>query len=345
MNIAIHNCGNGASAVIDKMNGNVTVPSEAEGLWVDNPMFEPHTDLPVANTSVSVRNFLLNDELRKAVYESSELKFSSEPTVSTLYAMWNGEKFSDWMEVSHSERFMNGEVGPISGFSTGVGIKVVTDLEEALPTFHVITEFIKGMEYRGEIVIGVSEKFLPTSINFGHFYGHFGTFCEVCKEPVHNVLDFIFGELDTLDIHSYVSVSNVVSVQPFPLLIDNNAEKIRAPNNAEKHLWRIQIPPIEFVLITCHGSNIFEARRRINRTLENMLKFSRDIQYRTDFGHNRKFLFCEEQYRELSRKPQRAVPTSRSAPVVSQDKSNLKPDHDPQTHVGSPESPVEVSTK
>lgn len=270
---------------------------DIEAVFADHPMIElgELPEVPLANTCVAVQNAILNEPLREGLFEAWKVKVG--PGKSTFYSLFNGQEFGDWLEVSYSSRFMTGGVGPNVGFVHGAGIKVV-GVEEALPSLGEIKKALQGFEYRGQVMLHVNESFELTGINFGHYYAHWAIYSELCKNSNMEMLDFIFGKFQSCELYDSVCVANLVSLCPFPSLGLQN-QSIHAPKNAEKHLWRVPRGASETVLCAVHGDNVHEARRRLRRTIENMLQSSPELQYRTDYGFGLGFVLAKEQYTKL----------------------------------------------
>jgi len=286
-----------AKPIIDHTEGNyLGYNFEAEGVFVEDALTPVDWEgKPYVNTCIGVQNLILKPELQKAFYES--LAFERTNSVSTLFALFNGEEFSDFLEVSFSDRFMNGEVGPRLGFITGVGLRVGENLYEAVPQLLRVKQALKDIKYQGEVSFGVSERYTLTGVHFGHLYGHFALFSEICKNTVQEMLDFMFGIFPKIELYDSIAVGNVISQPPFPCIIQNTNGPIHADKGAEKHLWRVILGgTLEVVLHTVHGTYLGEARKRLRRTIEKMLKYSDVLQYRTDFGYGAQFVLTKERY-------------------------------------------------
>ena len=298
MKIAIVSTGE-AKAILDHTEGNfLGYSKDAVAFFVDNPLQKLETELPVANTCIGVQNLMLHEDLRKALLDD-HVKVSKEFPVSSLFAFFNGENFSEWAEISFSQKFMSGNVGPEVGFTTGVGFRVAYDVLEAVPSIPKLKEVLRNLNYRGEVLCSVAENFTLTGVAFGHFYGHFAVFSEISRNSVQEILDFVFGKFPECKLYNSCCVANLVSQPPFPLIIPNSASPLHAPRSAEKHLWRIMINNlVETVLITTRGMSLSEARRRLRRTVENMLHYNSTLQYRNDYGFNLNFVLSAKKYED-----------------------------------------------
>jgi len=300
MNISVITKSGEAKPIIDHTEGNfLGYNFEAKGVFVEDALTPMDWEgKPYVNTCIGVQNLIMNQELRKAFHES--LAFENTASVSTLFSLFNGTEFSDFIEVSFSDRFMNNEVGPKLGFMTGVALKVDGDPYEAIPQLSRVKKALTDLGYKGEVALGVSERFTLTGIHFGHLYGHFAMYAEICQNSVQDMLDYMFGECPKIELYDSLAVGNVISQPPFPSIVNNTNGQIRADRGAEKHLWRVILGGmVEIVLHTVHGTYMGEARKRLRRTIEKMLSYSDILQYRTDFGYGGKFILCKEKYERL----------------------------------------------
>lgn len=285
INSLVDHCEN----VTNKMEG-------ADICLLEQPLLEYPKHLPVLNSNIGVMNYMLNDELRNAVLQNV-VKVSGEPFESELFAIFNGENFSDFIEVSYSTKFMTYNIGPCVGFTCGTAIKVTTPIEEAIPQMKDLLNFLREIKYHGEISIGLSSNYCITGFAFQHFYGHFSMFCEMAVISPSEILSFMIGEQKSCDLHDTCCVANLISKQPFPVPISSRVSpRIAAPKGAEKHLWRLPLGFAEPVIVTTHGSFLKEAQKRLQRTIYNMLSYDSDIQYRTDYGQQNKFVLCKDKY-------------------------------------------------
>lgn len=304
MKVAILNTQGGLRSVFDHTEGEgntLKIEKDTEAILVERPTDILEVTVPVGNSCIGVANLMMREDLRKGFFQVAGV-FPEKSTVSSVFAFFNGTDFSDWLEVAYSDRLLSGEVGPRVGFTTGCGLKVKESILEALPGLLAVRDALRELNYRGEILCGVAEDFTLTNISFGHFWGHFGMFTEMCTAKTQGVLEFIFGKVPMLELYESCCVSNLVTLPPFPIPA-NESQRLNAPKSAEKHLWRIQYGPAsEIVLIAVHGSSVGEARRRCRRTLDNMRQYEDTIQYRIDYGLRRRFVLCQRDYEQFSQK-------------------------------------------
>lgn len=272
-----------------------------DGIFVDHPLasLDGAPEVPVVNTCVAVRNAMLSEPLQKGLMEA--WKVQPGKMKSSFFSLFNGREFGDWLEVGFSGRFMTGNVGPNLGFIHGAGIRV-QNLEEALPNLSIIQQTLVDMGYQGEVLLYVDDLFRVVSVQFGHYYAHWAMYGELCKSSSAEMLGYLFGTSQKCELYESVCVANLVTLYPFPSL-GLQVQGIHAPKNAEKHLWRVPFGSSEKVLVTVHGDNVHEARRRVRRTIENILQSSPDIQYRIDYGFGLDFVLAKEQYKKLCERP------------------------------------------
>jgi len=285
---------------------NVTLePREFKQVFVENPLTQVEA-LQVMNSSVGVQNYLVNEDLREEV-RRTYLRASSDPATSTLYAFYNGKQFSDWLEVSFSRAFMTHEVGPQISYITGAAIPLTTNPKEAILGFGGVEETVDKLHYRGEVLVSITKDFRIANLDFGHFFGHFASYAELSKTSPRDILSFCFGENPVCELHNKASraicVTNLISKPGFPSAPMAADPHIRAPSDAEKHLWRIQLGMHKPILVATSGNCLGEARNRTHRTIQNCRRYENSLQYRTDYGFRRGFVLETDQYEKLKERP------------------------------------------
>lgn len=314
--------GGHAKAIMDKTEGNTLgITLGCEAVFVENPLEQvEETGLPTINTCIGIKNLLLNKELKDAF--NRQIGIDPAPVFSSFFSLFSGTRFSDWLEVSYSGRFMAGEVGCMVGFSTGTGLRVNQNILEAFPSLVKLQEFLSKIEYHGEVLVHVSDRFTLVGVQFGHFYGHFSMFAEVSKVSVQDLLTFMLGQNPaSVEVHDSIVVSSLVSQFPFPCPASGTILSLSAPKNAEKHLWRMPVLLLnqEVVLVTVHGLYLGEARKRLRRTIENMLAYNDFLQYRNDYGLHTKFLLEQGRYEGLCTSPfQQKKEDSMKVPITTE---------------------------
>ena len=299
MKLVIVNVEGTGRAVFEHTDKNFLVmDKDAEGIFVDSPLVDIKSNLPVANTCVAWRNILLNPKLKAAFVE--HIGLVQGPYVSSIYGMFNGTKFSELLEVCYSGKFMTGDAGIDVGFAKGAALRVSNAPSDLLPAFNGIVQALHDINYRGEVLFHISESYEVTNLFLGHFYGHFGLFSEAAQGTVQAILDFVFGKVDTCILYDSLNLGVLVSKFPYPFRKLAVSTQILSPKGAEKHLWRFKYEAQEAALITVHGSSLQEAKRRMQRTIDNLKYYDQDLQYRSDFGYREYFLAEQETYQRLS---------------------------------------------
>lgn len=271
------------------------------------------------NYSIGAQAIALNPEMREQVYE--KLSLTKEKTISRISALFNGQRFSPWVEVSYSPRFMDGEVGPDIGFACGVSCLVDFPLEDALPQFHGVVDFIAGLNYRGQVTLDIGEGCVITGFMLGFSPAIFAMMCEASKLGVRDMLEFASGSVAHCEYYESLIVSNLISRSPFPALIPQ--ERIRAPASAERHLWRMRTGPVEPVLVTVHGDYYGTCHKRMTGTIINLLQFDSYLQYRSDPGKSRQMVLTADKWLDynIRRRPAQPQQVSGGAPSSPPDAS------------------------
>jgi hypothetical protein len=313
MKLAIINSDGSNKSVWEHTVGNeLNQVGGCEGMFLDSPMVDDRSvDLPVVNSCVGIQNILLNDELRSDLYQS--MGIIPGASTASLYALFNGTKFSEFIEIAYSGRFMTGDIGPDIIFSHGAGIKCKSHIHEAFPALIKLREMLTKLQYHGEVFCTISKDFIITDVRFGHNVWAFGMFSEICKSSVQDMLGFMFEQVEVCELHESICVANLITSAPFPSR-SLTPKKIHAPKGAEKHLWRIPYGGSENVLAICHGSYLKEARKRIRRTIDNLLSFDNELQYRLDYGLRMEFVLNSDEYKKFE-ETNYSLPVSDPSPV------------------------------
>lgn len=321
MKIAIVNSQGYNKSVWDHTVGNeLNSLLNCDGVFFDSPLINDGSikDIPLVNTSVGIQNLILNEELRVKAFESIGITLGKAKGArdTCLYSLFNGKEFAEFMEISYSDRFMTGDVGPEVGFSHGVGIKCGTQIYEAFPSLIRLREMLTKLDYHGEILLNVTPEYLVTNVWFGHCEWAFPLYSEISQNNVQDLLLFMFGKSIEIKLYDSIAISTLVSLPPFPTIGLSN-KIIHAPKGAEKHLWRFQTLGSEQLCIVCHGAYLREARKRIRRTLDNLVQFDSSLQYRIDYGLRMPFTFMADKYKEFEAgefTPQQPSPSSSHIP-------------------------------
>ena len=314
MKIAIVNSNGENKSVWDHTTGNeLNQLAGCEGVFLDSPLLNDGSiELPIINSCIGIQNLLLDEKLREATFDSLGFIPAEKVNGNFLYCLFNGENFSEILELSTSMRFMTGGIGPKIPFAQGVGLKCSNTVYEAFPAIIRLREMLGRLNYHGEVLCQITPDYTISRAMFGHTYWAFAMFAEICKNSVQDMLEFMFGKIPTCELFDSICVGNLVSQSPFPNIGLVN-HMIHAPKGAEKHLWRVPRQGGEFAIITCHGGYLKEARKRIRRTLDNLVGFNDELQYRIDYGLRMSFVLEVKRYKELEE--QTFVPVT-SSPVI-----------------------------
>lgn len=257
-------------------------------------------EIPVINTCIAAKNFMLHKTLRDEVLEAfGVIKHTPH---AFLYGFFNGENFSDLIEISYKIHFMSHDAGPALGFVQGAAMPCSPAVYQAFPNLEKIRSGLADLEYRGEITIGITKNFQICSIAFGHFSGGWSLYTEMSTQTAQNNFEFCFGEQKECKVHeNCIAFNTLLSLHPYPCKIKINTQ-IKAVAGAEKHLYRQwYTPEQEIAYACCWGNSISEARQRIYRIINNCKQYSPDLQYRSDVGRNCKFIFNTDTFTRLER--------------------------------------------
>lgn len=220
--------------------------------------------------------------------------------VSSAYGFFNGKELSPLVEISRELRLMTGNIGPELPYSIAAGLQIEDPYSAILGLDDLILLLVE-LEYRGGIFLQLDKDFRISQVGWGYYPDCFAVYKELAKCTVLQILEFCLGISHKWKLLSdCVSLAVLISKSPFP--VDTGVAgqyHLQAPRNAENHLWRNYLGSSEAVLHSSYGSSIKEARRRISRTLHNMVKLDRSIQYRTDYGRYCRFLLNDDLYRSL----------------------------------------------
>jgi hypothetical protein len=221
----------------------------------------------------------------------------------TLEGWFTGQHWSPLITLCiDDERLMDGDRGILtpSMSSTMITLREGKLFDTLLQPF---TELFQKVSYIGPFSI---EAFLKEDkIWLGSFYScyhydHLPLVCELLREPL-----FTFLYQSALDqnykpqVSQDVALSVRLSLSPWPLKADCSHLKGRldldVSKEARPHVWlrdtyrnddeEERTAGCDGVLafVTAHGSDVNEARRRVYRTIGNVVK-TKDVQYRSDAG-------------------------------------------------------------
>lgn len=256
----------------------IVVPTPAQ--WID-------TDLPLVNTCKGLFGLFCRSELREAYEEQFDL--SKGKPVSSIYSLFNGTEFAPFIEVDYSTRLLTGDIGRQIPFTQGTALPLDDSVYQAVPKLSELKEFLKEIDYHGEVLLSLNEEFCLHSIGYGHFYGHMALYNELSSLSPQRLMEWVLGEEDIVELREGVAVGTLVSLCPFPEYSARSL-KIKMPSGALKHAWRINYENQEAYLITSYGCTVHEAKRRTRRSIKNCERLHDDLQYRIDYGYKNKFL-------------------------------------------------------
>ncbi len=304
MNVGVIPSHGAIFGLIDHLNNVHLGINDVDAVIVEHPQTPIQEGVNYINTSAGLQNFLISEEIQDAFLADMEVDKTARE-VSTLYALFNGKNFSDWLEVSFSRRFMNKDVGTQAGFITGAGLVADESIFDAVRGLRALRDFLSKAGYKGEVSVGVSKDLTICSLRFGHFYSYFAMFYEICTNKSNDgVLKFLMGESGECKLLDRIVVANVVSKAPFPYMVKLDQPDISVPTMSDygKHIWCVKNATSKYLLVVANGEFLEEARRRLRRILYGLVKYDRDLQYRTDFGLRRKFAINQEKYNVLEKK-------------------------------------------
>ena len=277
-------------------NAVLGTPSDIEGIVVDHIDMEVPEGIPVVNTCIGARVLEHDDKVRAAFDEEAEL--SDGTPDAFLYGFVSPTGVSDLMEMTVCNRLMVGGVGPRCGLVQGTALSCSPEVYQAFPQLAGIFDMLHQIQYCGEISIGITRTFEICTINFGHCLGGFALFTEMAKQRPQLTYEFAFGKHDRCELYDErISITTLMSYPNYPY--DNSVPfQVMGPNQAERHMYRTTSGACELAYAAASGEQLFEARRRIRRTLQNCRSYNDDLQYRTDAGKFQKFVFNVDKYKE-----------------------------------------------
>lgn len=266
--------------------------SEA-AIMEDATMVGPE-DLPIINSCPAVAAILtIPDSLRKfnKVYD-----IQPGYAKTYLYGFIGPREVSDLLEMTFTTRFLTGDVGPQVGFVQGTGIACSNDVFLAIPALPSIIEGLQALDYRGEITLGITPDFRVCDIMFGHFTGGFVLYNELARNNIQDSYEFCVDVGGPTKLHQKaISVCTLLSYPKFPHDLTVGVS-IKAPSSADKHLYRMNQGETEVAYSAAWGGDIFEAKRRCRKTIDNCAGYNKDIQHRIDYGYEQEFVLNHERW-------------------------------------------------
>lgn len=282
------------------MYAKMSEKGEEDILFAPGPMI---LEKQALNTSTAAYAYTTDEEIRKQI--NGFIGIAGGSLASIIYGFVGCKNH---IEISTTNRLMNGNVGIPVSVSTACAITIPYDLEEAVPGWNKIQKVLGDMHYRGEYAVGIAEDYSLVCLLFGHRPEFFGMYAELVKVDVQSLIEAMDASTP-VELHNDIAVGLLVSKPPFPFLTQTG--KIEVPTNAEKHVWKLLFNGGEAAFITTHGRDFSEAKKRTYHTANNIKRFFPYLQYRTDLGYGIRFIICREQYESFTR-PRRTDKVSRS---------------------------------
>ena len=284
---------NAYRAVIEHSRGMTRhIEEDTEAVVVESVCSE-FPDLPTINTAQAISAMAVDPGAQEQFNRLYEIQ-NSTPVVF-LYGFLSPSGLSNLIEISYRNRFMTGEVGPQVCISRGCAV-ACEGAELAVPTLPPLIETLVEMGYRGELAVGISKDFGICALYFGSFIAGFTLYNELATVPMDSMYEWSLSGGMAPSLHEDgISLFTLLSVPPYPHRLDIPS-KVPAPAAAEKHLYRMSVGLAEVAYAAAWGLDIFEAKRRVYKTLRNCTLYDRDIQYRVDFGLREDFLISRDRY-------------------------------------------------
>jgi hypothetical protein len=272
----------------------LNINEDTEAVLVESAVMETPPDLPALNTCIGVRALSLNEELRDTFNDVHGLVPGYPATY--LYGFIGVEGLSDMLEMTHSTRFLTGDVGPQVSFVQGTGIACRENIFLALPKLGNLVNSLIEIGYKGEIAFGITAGFEICSIVFGHLTLGFALYTELSVHSPQSNYEWCLGRNSGGKLHTTgISVGTLLSYPPFPYP-SSQPISVKAPTMAEKHLYRVLYGLDEVAYTASWGEDIHEAKRRVRKTIDNCRNYNKDIQYRIDYGFKERFVLNNDQW-------------------------------------------------
>lgn len=289
-------------------NVEIGISNECQAVVVEDVMQAVPDDILSINTSIPIKAFYLRKDVQKEFYE--EFGLVRRTPQNFLYTFFNGKKFGAIIEIDYSLRFMSCNAGPALGFIQGAALGCDSHVFDAFPTLRKLEEALSQLEYRGEVVFGITKDFNICDIRFGHFTGGFTLYSELAEVSAQQLYNYCAGDTDVCNVHmDGISICTLLSLPPFPTQLKINT-KIEAATAAEKHLYRYWYTMEQQVAyVSVWGMHLQEARDRAYRIINSCRQHNSDVQYRADIGRRVSFIYNSEQVKKF----QQEVKLPRSA--------------------------------
>jgi hypothetical protein len=281
-------------AIIEHSNITLGINEDTEAVILESALMEGPDDLPCINSSRPFLALAGNPEMQKSFNEIHGI-VRAYPR-SYLYGFISRTGLSDMIEMVCSNRFMSGDIGPQINSVQGCGIKCTEDLSLALPDLSELLDTIIKMEYIGEICFGITSDYKICEVQFGHHTMGMALYNEIASCSLDENYEWCLGCGSGGTLHDNgVSLATLLSYPPYPYST-LSPFSIKAPTGAEKHLYRIAEGSCELAYVGAWGKDIFEAKRRCRKTIDNCKNYNKDIQHRIDYGHKLEFILSHDRW-------------------------------------------------
>lgn len=280
--------------IIEHSKVTLGVNEDTEAVIVEEASREGPLDLPCINTSAGIRALSSSPEMLDNFNEVHEIVPGYSAT--HLYGFLGPDGLSDMLEMTQSSRFLTGDIGVQIGFCQGTGIKCMEDLSLAIPAISEIVDTLMSLGYRGEVAFGLTKNYQVCRVQLGHFSGAFALYTELSVVNAQANYEWCLGVGDGGRLYTEgICVTTLLSYPPYPHDL-TQAFSIKAPVGAEKHLYRSNQGLAEVAYAAAWGKDIFEAKRRCRKTIENCRAYNKDIQYRIDYGYGETFVLSNDRW-------------------------------------------------
>ena len=280
--------------VIEHSKITLGINEDTEAVVVESSLMEGPPDLPAINTAPGIRALASSKELQDEFNIIHNIAVGYPATY--LYGFIGEAGLSDMLEMTHSTRFLTGEIGSQVEFCQGTGMKCTEDLTQALPDLSELVDTLVDIGYRGEVAIGLLRDYRICSVQLGHFVGGFALYTELSIVGAQANYEWCLGVGDGGRVFTEgVAVTTLLSYPPYPHDLTVGFS-IKAPVGAEKHLYRISHGAAEVAYISSWGKDIFEAKRRCRKTIDNCTAYNKDIQHRIDYGYGESFVLSNDRW-------------------------------------------------
>ena len=245
---------------------------------------------PVTGSSIKHELIVSEDKLRETLYRTMHRKLEG-PTVTVGIPLWRSRE--GWLDYRFMgltyRRMLNGDRGPVTPWTSmgGVGVCAFQDrLPKAVQDR--LGFLLDDMSGLFTLMIDVSKDDFSVSDQWIYYLQHYGNhlFWSSCYNlqlqseglglPVEDL--YMNAAIPRFKVRPVNKVAVGVAVT------NCTNDSIDINPEAMKHAWRYT-PTAQTVNLTAWGTSLREARRRVYRTVEEIVKTPDPI-YRTDIGND-----------------------------------------------------------